>query len=93
LQVAYSGYGAWPDGAILPQLRQYLYFCTSKASKLTNAAYGARPDGAILPQLRQYLYFCTSKASKTEYLPCHRDVYQACSREMPGESERQRRHL
>jgi hypothetical protein len=38
----------------VPQLlRQYLYVCTSKASKL------------IVPQLlRQYLYVCTSKASK-----------------------------
>ena len=41
--------------------RQYLYFCGSKASKLsTSVLVGALDDH---PQ-QQYLYFCTSKASK-----------------------------
>jgi hypothetical protein len=43
---------------------QYLYFCTSKASKL-QSKLSARP-----PRKRcQYLYFCTSKASKLSARP------------------------
>jgi hypothetical protein len=57
---------------VLPQLRQYLYFCTSKARKLSTCAmYSAssRPCSANArdqkaTQRRQYLYFSTSKASK-----------------------------
>jgi hypothetical protein len=42
---------------------QYLYFCTSKASKLAKAI--ALKSAKGLPTRRsQYLYFCTSKASK-----------------------------
>ncbi len=44
-------------------LRQYLYFCTSKASKVCVLESKARRRPALL-LLRQYLYFCTSKASK-----------------------------
>ena len=36
------------------ELRQYLYLCTSKASKLSTCGV----------ELRQYLYLCASKASK-----------------------------
>ncbi len=43
-------------------LRQYLYLCTSKASKLEEGA-AATSKKALL---RQYLYLCTSKASKLE---------------------------
>jgi hypothetical protein len=44
--------------------RQYLYFCTSKASKVGAGgnAGGKRRRSASAP--RQYLYFCTSTASK-----------------------------
>jgi len=42
-----------------PPLRQNLYFCTSKASKLMSLPYTRRA-----PQPRQDLYFCTSKARK-----------------------------
>ncbi len=38
-----------------------MYFCTSKASKLSTRH---QPPLGLLPQLCQYLYFCTSKASK-----------------------------
>jgi ribosomal protein L24E len=52
---------AWPP----PHLRQYLYFCTSKASKLRERIPRERiPRAWPPPHLRQYLYFCTSKASK-----------------------------
>jgi hypothetical protein len=48
---------------------QYLYFCTSKASKLSSTddmlalalAQHSAPRERMQPQ---YLYFCTSKASK-----------------------------
>ena len=48
-------------------LRQYLYFCTSKASKLLLEADSRLCT--LLPLqyrqlLRRYLHFCTSKASK-----------------------------
>ena len=46
-------------------LRQYLYFGTSKASKLAQALQGVklrRKLGSEERHLRQYLYFCTSKA-------------------------------
>jgi predicted SprT family Zn-dependent metalloprotease len=36
------------------RLRQYLYFCTSKASKLRARTH------SVSARLRQYLYFCTS---------------------------------
>jgi hypothetical protein len=42
----------------LPLQRQYLFFCTSKASKLRTLTACAR-----ICLLRQYLYFCTSKTS------------------------------
>ena len=47
-------------------LRQYLHFCTSKASKLTlsNASASRNCIRTYSRYLRQYLYFCTSKASK-----------------------------
>ncbi len=47
-------------------LRQYVYFCTSKASKLSILCpeyEAARMPGHALFR-RQYLYFSTSKASK-----------------------------
>ena len=52
-----------------PRLRQYLYFCTSKASTfvLVKHAQGlARARGGArvpAPLRRQALYFCTSKGS------------------------------
>ena len=57
-------------------LRQYLYFCTSKASKLhTRVARDVAPSFVVhlyvvqnfalrVHVQRQYLYFCASKASK-----------------------------
>jgi hypothetical protein len=52
----------------LLELRQYLYFCTSKASKASKVrTWRAHLLDALelkLLELRQYLYFCTSKASK-----------------------------
>jgi hypothetical protein len=70
--------GATPHAAMRqtvywPKLRQYLFFCTRKASALS----------ICLPPQRQYLFFCTRKASVfvllykesecTQYLPstCH----------------------
>jgi hypothetical protein len=53
-------------GASAPQApaaeteRQYVYFCTSKASKLSASASLL---GSVETE-RQYVYFCTSKASK-----------------------------
>jgi hypothetical protein len=47
-------------------LRQYLYCCTSKASKLSTVTVAAPPTHQTRhpdPSRRQYLYFCTSKAS------------------------------
>jgi hypothetical protein len=46
-------------------LRQYVYFCTSKASKLSSCRLKTRVLCTEVAQLllRQYLYFCTSKAS------------------------------
>ena len=60
----------------LARLRQYLYSCTSRASKLecstcTSARptwIEARPLPPPSPHLRQYLYFCTSNTRKLEYL-------------------------
>ena len=62
-------------------LRQYLYFCTSKASKLSTLhSLGARlpecqdsslewpPKQAHGMLLRLYLYFCTNKASNLSVL-------------------------
>jgi hypothetical protein len=43
-------------------MRQYLYFCTSKASKLSTR--GSSSSSSLTLSLSQYLYFCTSKASK-----------------------------
>jgi hypothetical protein len=45
-------------------LRQYVYFCTSKASKLSTCGRWHLCGAAAKSVLRQYLYFCTSKASK-----------------------------
>ena len=42
---------------------QYLYFCISKASKLSTEQL-RRQSTADPPDARLYLYFCTSKASK-----------------------------
>ncbi len=47
--------------------RQYLYFGTSKASKLSFMAVKALCPGTQLLR-RQYLYFGTSKASKASKL-------------------------
>ena len=50
--------------------RQYLYFCTSKARKLSKTRSDEPPlivcrgHFAWLEGVRQYLYFCSSKASK-----------------------------
>jgi hypothetical protein len=44
-----------------PQTRQYLYFCTSKASMCTFVL--VKQVACPAPETRQYLYFCTSKAS------------------------------
>ncbi len=44
-------------------VRQYLYFCTSKASKLSTPASHSTHMPHI-SAVHQYLYFCTSKASK-----------------------------
>jgi hypothetical protein len=46
-----------------------LYFCTSKASKLSTPRTGGGAEEAKDAPLRQYLYFCTSKASKMR-VPC-----------------------
>ncbi len=49
-------------------LRQNLYFCTSKTSKLSTFIHARSLSlclsDAVLACLRQNLYFCTSKASK-----------------------------
>ncbi len=45
-------------------VRQYLYFCTSKASKVSTPASHSTHTCAHISAVRQYLYFCTSKASK-----------------------------
>jgi hypothetical protein len=45
-------------------LRQYVYFCTSKASKLSTKILGSEPIRKPMKLRRQYVYFCTSKASK-----------------------------
>ncbi len=50
--------------SLYSQLRQYLYFCTSKASKLSTASEQRAEAKDCFPQLRQYLYFYASKASK-----------------------------
>ena len=66
---------------VMQQLRQYLYFCTSEASKLSTSKVSTcvMPYARVLVLLRQYLYFCTSKASKlstskvsTCAMPCAR---------------------
>jgi hypothetical protein len=45
-------------------LRQYLYFCASKASKVSGKyAKSSRRPTSSTALLRQYLYFCASKAS------------------------------
>ena len=44
------------------QQRQYLYFCTRKASKLSPKAPVVNV-GDEVEQQRQYLYFCTRTAS------------------------------
>jgi hypothetical protein len=52
--------------------RQYLYFCTSKASKLRSLSVSACDFSANTPPVcaqRRYLYFCTSKASKLSTCP------------------------
>jgi hypothetical protein len=51
----------------MQQQRQYLYFCTSKASKWSTFRCSSAPltrirDASSVTLLRQYLYFC--KASK-----------------------------
>ena len=68
VQILTHLWGRWLRTRRLPQVRQYLYCCTSKASKLSTCI---TPSAALafvllhrLPQLRQYLYFCTNKASK-----------------------------
>jgi hypothetical protein len=48
------------SSSLQPLGRQYLYFCTSKASKVAERVGLQQPLG------RQYLCFCTSKASKVE---------------------------
>ncbi len=60
-----------------PHMRQYLYFCTSKASKVgtPEAEVLERSQAAVhslqsLQLLRQYSYFCTSKASKLSTCIC-----------------------
>jgi hypothetical protein len=62
-------------------LRQYLYFCTSKASKLSTFVHALSLSlclsDAVLACLRQNLYFRTSKASKVStcvrvFLTCRR---------------------
>jgi hypothetical protein len=50
-------------------LRQYLHFCTSKASKLSTVSgaertYSAKTQQQARIEQCQYLRFCTSKASK-----------------------------
>jgi ribosomal protein L24E len=54
-------------------LRQYLYFCASKASK-ASISQQDRDTGRSLDPFRQYLYFCTSKASKASILQQDRDT-------------------
>jgi hypothetical protein len=52
----------------LGHLHQYLYRCTSKASKLgCHATCESRWTSALL---RPYLYFCTSRASRLECSTC-----------------------
>jgi hypothetical protein len=51
------------------EVRQYLYFCTSKASNMSALAQFTL--GSLLlrcGEVRQYLYFCTSKASNLSAL-------------------------
>jgi hypothetical protein len=43
---------------------QYLYFCTSKASKLSNLTSLRISFHVVVRHAAPYLYFCTSKASK-----------------------------
>jgi hypothetical protein len=59
-----------PSRCLRPRsLRQYLYFCTSKASTQTSQSHLRQPSmnapsRCLRPRsLRQYLYFCTSEAS------------------------------
>ena len=59
--------GAGMGCAYARYLRQYLYFCASKASKLGMGCAYSR-------YLRQYLYFCTSKASKLGTCECERTI-------------------
>jgi hypothetical protein len=59
-------------------MRQYLSFCTSKASTLSTSDESESPSSrrskmygtqSFMPQfLRQHLHFCTSKASKVSTL-------------------------
>ena len=58
--------------------RQYLYFCTSKASKMSRRRRGLRSEERLL---RQYLHFCTSKASKlsTGELVLVREMLDCCN--------------
>ncbi len=55
-------------------MRQYVYFCTTKASKLgtghaerkhaENVAHELAGGEVVLSNRGQYVYFCTTKASK-----------------------------
>jgi hypothetical protein len=75
VQLPAAGISNWH----LLQQRQYLYFCTSKASKLSTCEV-VRTGRILLEvapflpeQLCQYLYFCTSKASKLS--TCSRSLH------------------
>ena len=56
----------------VPQLHQYLYFCTS-CSICTFVLVNESSRGPV-PQLRQYLNFCTSKASKVSTHLCRSEL-------------------
>jgi hypothetical protein len=70
LHVGRESFANSREPALQRLLCQYLYFCASKASKLSTRL--TVPTGPLTSSLRgsckfllyQYLYFCTSKASK-----------------------------